>query len=280
MTLTWTAWNNGKHSASGAGYGLKVPIADRDRYFKKSWKTVVVDISTPSGHRQIEVNVGKKSFWSDSCHELISKAFGAWLLKTGKAPWPAGQPPKLSVAVVGDRHFRVLEDQAGDRSANKGQRETMTITKSSRHSKITGDFAERLVLYWLSKYGFECALVDHVGLDLIARSPHTTELMGISVKSRSRIEGTENEHINIAQADLRKLNKACTAFSCVPYLAIVVDAGDTISGFILSKTHLLELYRDGKKVIAWAMSQDRIRRYEADPEIKWFRFQTSTPNWW
>ena len=60
------------------------------------------------------------------------------------------------------------------------------ISKSSRHAKITGDFGEALVLYWLSKYGFECARVDHTGIDLIARNPHTQELMGISVKSRSR----------------------------------------------------------------------------------------------
>ncbi len=39
----------------------------------------------------------------------------------------------------------------------------MELSKSSRHSKITGDFAEHLVLYWLSKYGFECAKVDHTG---------------------------------------------------------------------------------------------------------------------
>ena len=58
----------------------------------------------------------------------------------------------------------------------------MEINKSSRHSKITGNFAESLVLYWLSKYGFECALVDHTGLDVIARNSHTNELMGISVK--------------------------------------------------------------------------------------------------
>jgi len=44
----------------------------------------------------------------------------------------------------------------------------MDITKSSRHSKIAGDFGETLVLYWLSKYGFECASVDHTGIDLIA----------------------------------------------------------------------------------------------------------------
>jgi hypothetical protein len=63
--------------------------------------------------------------------------------------------------------------------------EAMNITKSSRHSKIAGDFGEALVLYWLSKHGFECARVDHTGLDLIARNPNTEEVMGISVKSRT-----------------------------------------------------------------------------------------------
>jgi len=62
----------------------------------------------------------------------------------------------------------------------------MEMLRSSRHSKITGDFGEALVLYWLSKHGFECARVDHTGIDLIARNPRTGEVMGISVKSRSR----------------------------------------------------------------------------------------------
>jgi hypothetical protein len=31
--LRWTAWNNGQHARSGNGYGLRIPIADRDRYF-------------------------------------------------------------------------------------------------------------------------------------------------------------------------------------------------------------------------------------------------------
>jgi len=34
----------------------------------------------------------------------------------------------------------------------------LQITKSTRHAKICGNFGEATVLYWLSKYGFECAL--------------------------------------------------------------------------------------------------------------------------
>src|SRR5258708_36213600 len=95
------------------------------------------------------------------------------------------------------------------------------IDKSSRHSKITGDFAERLVLYWLSKYGFECAYIDHVGMDIIARNPHSPEVMGISVKSRSRNTGKEGTTLSVPVEHLQKLEKACEDFHCRPYLAIV-----------------------------------------------------------
>lgn len=94
---------------------------------------------------------------------------------------------------------------------------TMKILKSSRHSKITGNFAESLVLYWLSKYGFECALIDHTGIDIIANNPHTNELMGISVKSRSRNEGTEMTNVGIGVNQYDKIQAACKVFGCNPY---------------------------------------------------------------
>lgn len=156
----------------------------------------------------------------------------------------------------------------------------MRISKSSRHSKITGDFAERLILYWLSKYGFECAYVDHVGLDIIARNPHTREIMGISVKSRSRSTGTEGTFLSIPKDNLVKLEKACQAFNCVPYFAIVVDEADMMSGFILTAKHLLAVSPPGKAVVSWKMTKAAIAQYEEDSEIKMFRFNTNTHNWW
>ena len=156
----------------------------------------------------------------------------------------------------------------------------MKITKSSQHSKITGDFAERLVLYWLSKHGFECAFVDHVGLDIIARNPHTNEVMGISVKSRSRNTGTEGTDLSIPNDNLDKLQVACTAFNCQPYFAIVVDQADSIRVFILRQAHLVKLCPPGKKVVNWKMKNVWLTRRDADPEIKAFRFTTRTGNWW
>jgi len=99
----------------------------------------------------------------------------------------------------------------------------MKVKKSTRHSKITGNFCENVILYWLSKYGFECANVDHTGIDIIVRNPHTNEVMGISVKGRSRNEGKEGTSVSILNDNFDKIKKACNAFNCIPYFAVVVD---------------------------------------------------------
>jgi len=153
------------------------------------------------------------------------------------------------------------------------------IDKSSRHSKITGDFAEGLVLYWLSKHGFECARVDHTGIDLIANNPHTNERMGISVKARSRNSGTEETYIKINRSDVEKVNKACTAFSCAPYFAIVIDAGATIRCFVLTMDYLLKL-SGRRQELGLGMRQKDLERYYDDHQIMVFEFESKTPRWW
>jgi Holliday junction resolvase-like predicted endonuclease len=156
----------------------------------------------------------------------------------------------------------------------------LKVTKSSRHSKITGDFTESLVLYWLSKYGFECAKVDHTGIDIIARNPHSDEVMGISVKSRSRSRGTESSSLSITSDNFAKVGEACTAFDCSPYFAIVVDADDTINCWILTMDHLLALHPAGGAASSWSMRPRWLDSYESDPQIMHFTMVTNTANWW
>lgn len=156
----------------------------------------------------------------------------------------------------------------------------MKITKSSRHSKIAGDYGETLVLYWLSKYGFECASVDHTGIDLIARSPHSSEVMGISVKSRTRSAGAEEEYVKIPGDEFAKIETACTAFGCTPYIAVVVDAGSTIRVFITSLAHLLQLFPRTTAGSGWRMSDAHLARYSSDAEVMTFEMHTETKRWW
>lgn len=156
----------------------------------------------------------------------------------------------------------------------------MKIRKSSRHSRITGDFGESLILYWLSKSGFECAVVDHTGIDIIARHPHRRELLGISVKSRSRNEGTEGTHLNVRKPDIDKARLACETFLCKPYLAFVVDEAQKIRVFMLSIADFLKIKPGGTKVSAWTMSESSIRRYQHDKRIWWFELGLGREGRW
>lgn len=78
---------------------------DRDRYFERSWKEVVLDLPSEEGVESIQVKVSEKSFGEGSCQELRSKEIGQWLIKRGMGQWEKGKPPKFEVEVVGPGHF-------------------------------------------------------------------------------------------------------------------------------------------------------------------------------
>ncbi len=78
--MIWTAWNNGKHHKTGAGYGLKMPLADRESHFDRSWGTVLIDLRSGQSYLTVEANVAKASFWGPQCRELISRDIGRWLI--------------------------------------------------------------------------------------------------------------------------------------------------------------------------------------------------------
>ncbi len=101
-----TAWNNGQHHPSGAGYGLKITVADRDRYFHREWRSVTLILEGQT--QPIEINISKPSFWGETCHELISAEIGRWLKQNGLTPWAKGNPPKLVLEPMSERaHFHL-----------------------------------------------------------------------------------------------------------------------------------------------------------------------------
>ena len=77
-----TAWNNGAHHKNGAGYGLKVDALDRNRYFSRSWQTIILEL--PGQTDLVEINVAKASSWGNTCRELISREIGNgyWIMNT------------------------------------------------------------------------------------------------------------------------------------------------------------------------------------------------------
>src|SRR5438046_964004 len=129
----------------------------------------------------------------------------------------------------------------------------MEMHKSSRHSSITGRFAEYLVMYWLSKYGFECVYVDHVGIDIIAYC--SGQGLGISVKSRSRSPGRGRDSLSIPHADFRKMDEACKVFGCKPYFAIVIDADSQLRIFLMPKETLEQVTTRTENTREWKMTE-------------------------
>ncbi len=99
-----TAWNNGGHRSTGAGYGLKISSEDRERFFRRDWKHVFLTLE--GENNEVTINVSKKSFWTPECRELINKQVGLWLIKNEKAPWPKGRPPKIKLEPASGNRFK------------------------------------------------------------------------------------------------------------------------------------------------------------------------------
>ena len=100
-----TAWNNGQHHATGAGYGVKINAV------------TAIGISATSGDRSylnwkarislLRSILISRPFGMKYASELIKKEVGLWLLLNGLAPWPKYHPPKLCLEPIGERRFRL-----------------------------------------------------------------------------------------------------------------------------------------------------------------------------
>jgi hypothetical protein len=98
-----SGWSNGSPNIeTGAGYGVRVRLVDRDRHFRAEWSSTVIELD--DGNR-IEVNLSD-AFWR-GCAELRKREIGRWMLNRGLAPWPRGNPPRLRLEPIGERTFRL-----------------------------------------------------------------------------------------------------------------------------------------------------------------------------
>jgi len=158
------------------------------------------------------------------------------------------------------------------------------INKSTRHAKIIGEFGEYLVCNWLSRSGFEVTIVDHTGIDVLAYNSQTKKRLGISVKSRTRLKGTETDAVNIfshRKKDRQKVLDACKAFAAEPWIAIYVESTSCADLFLLSLEHYDNKYRsNGKRAIdVWKMGQKDRKRYEDDTSVQHVRMDFSGSVW-
>lgn len=141
------------------------------------------------------------------------------------------------------------------------------MNKSSRHSKIAGDFGEDLILYWLSKNGFETALLDHTGIDLLSYHSETSRRLGISVKTRTREIGTEAEGIYIKVGEIKKIKDACKAFEAEPFIGIVIDKINQIELFVISLDAIIKINGVGTTYINVKAKESDIQKYKQQSDL-------------
>ena len=160
----------------------------------------------------------------------------------------------------------------------------MEINKSSRHTKIIGDFGEHLLCNWFSRSGFEVARVDHTGIDIVAYHPITKQRLGITVKLVTRDSGKENGSVNILsyqdKDDRRKVLDA-EAFGAEPWIAIYIETSDYGELFLTSLNHYDEKYRgnEERKIDDWKMTKKYQEEYQKDPNIKHIRIEFVSNSW-
>jgi len=107
-------WSNGSVRPSGAGLGVKISQADRDRHFAHRPASMLLELPTGETTR---VSLSP-SFWR-SCPELRSAVIGRWLLTSGYAPWPPRTPPEFELERRGEERLllKVLSPRATQASA-------------------------------------------------------------------------------------------------------------------------------------------------------------------
>lgn len=164
------------------------------------------------------------------------------------------------------------------------------MDKSERHSKITGDFGESLLMYWLSRSGYEATLVDYTGIDIVAYHKATKRRLGISVKSRSRTFEKANSGMTVKGEELNeKATESCAFFACEPWMAFVYDrpkVQDAATGSIevyLMSFDTLKNYCSGfdeKTEFRFLINDKIVESYEQDANILKIKFDYAQSGGW
>ncbi len=144
------------------------------------------------------------------------------------------------------------------------------IIKSTRHQKIIGNYGESLICNWLSRSNYEVSVIDHTGIDIIGYNRKTGARLGITVKSRTRLRGTEKTSITIFKDNKseKKVKDACKAFACEPWIGIYMEAAKEADIYLTSLKNYNSKYRKlGNTTGEWKMSGGFKEKYEKDSNV-------------
>ncbi len=99
-----SAWKTGRaNPITGGGYGIRIRKSDRDRYFRRDWKSAKVELDSGEVH---EIKISG-AFWGNCC-ELRSRFIGKWMIQRGLIPWPKSNPPSFRIAPIEGNFFRLF----------------------------------------------------------------------------------------------------------------------------------------------------------------------------
>jgi hypothetical protein len=126
---------------------------------------------------------------------------------------------------------------------------------------------------------------DQVGLDVIAYKPSTKQRLGTTVKSLTRIRGTESRSVNIfmdKKGDRKKLLDACEAFGWEPWIAAYIECEEYAVLYLISLANYDSKFRSKelRAIDTWAMTKTRKDHYALDPEVRQIRTDFKFSNWW
>ena len=91
-----SGWSNG-----GSTFGIRVGAANRDMYFDRSWKRIVLVVDGVD--HPISLTAG---FWI-KCPELRGGVIRDWLQEQGLDSWQPGKPPRFTLVPLGEARFRL-----------------------------------------------------------------------------------------------------------------------------------------------------------------------------
>jgi len=157
----------------------------------------------------------------------------------------------------------------------------MPNKKSKRHSKYIGQFGEAMVCNVPSRSGFEVMLVDHVGIDVVARRSDIGRI-GISVKARTRdSKANEQTSVNLFRSEDVSLVEVCKEFDLDPWIAVYVETENGADLYLTSLDNFHEKYagREGLTILAWKMKAKHRQEYSLDPHVMHLRIEFSQNNW-
>ena len=144
----------------------------------------------------------------------------------------------------------------------------MSKENPSRSAKQIGDFGEALVTYDLIRKGYEVAVVDHVGADLICSKDGSR--YAVSVKTRWYKEGShESRMFNIERAHLDKLEYFSQLFDLEPLFSLFVCLSESkeLVLFTLKVSDIENICNKTKVGYSLKFSNAHIEQLKNDPRV-------------